>query len=183
LSPTRKLLVDEHQDACRLLRSAISNEKRRSIPRHPLPNCWSLADMPLRIGSFKTLLARLREEIGRPGSPCVGCCSQHAIEGRAHAPSPNLDQKGLHADKIGARSAIAYFGMTEQMRGFLSASRMAVVRAHVNSGRRRSSTNRCDALGRQTLATSLELVHRRCSPGFRIVLMQEGHGFSRATCR
>jgi hypothetical protein len=29
LSPTRKLLVDEHQDARRLLRSAISNGKRR----------------------------------------------------------------------------------------------------------------------------------------------------------
>jgi hypothetical protein len=121
--------------------------------------------MPLRIGSFKTLLARLREEIGRPGSPCVGCCSQHPIEGRAHAPSTNLDLKGLHAEKIGARGAIAYFGMTERIRGFLSASRMAVVRAHVNSGRKRSSTNRCDALGRQTLATSLELVQRRRSPG------------------
>jgi hypothetical protein len=34
LSPNRKLLVDEHQDACRLLRSAISNGKRGSIPRH-----------------------------------------------------------------------------------------------------------------------------------------------------
>jgi hypothetical protein len=30
LSPIRKLLVDEHQDACGLLRSAISNGKRAS---------------------------------------------------------------------------------------------------------------------------------------------------------
>jgi hypothetical protein len=31
LSPIRKLLVDKHQDAYRLLRSAISNRKRRRV--------------------------------------------------------------------------------------------------------------------------------------------------------
>jgi hypothetical protein len=61
--------------------------------------------MPLRIGSFKTLLARLREEIGRPGSPCVGCCSQHPIEGRAHAPrsEPRPERVACREDRCAER--------------------------------------------------------------------------------